>query len=325
MLLAGDLGATKTILAIVDPATGPREPLAEATLPSGQFPSLEAMVRRFLADHPAKLRAACFGVAGPVISGTATVTNLPWVLREDDLAIALNLRRVRLINDLEAVATAIPHLTDADVEVLARGHPEQGGAIAVIAPGTGLGEAFLAWDGERYVPCPSEGGHCDFAPTNDLQVELLRWLSRDGTHVSYEQVCSGIGIPNLYAFLHARGTPEPAWLHSRLAAAHDPTPLIINAALQEDPPQICLETLNLFIDILAAEAGNLALKVLATGGLYVGGGIAPRLLSMLTAERVLPVLRRKGRFTALMERLPVSIITNPKTGLLGAAYAGLTP
>ncbi|GIW06437.1 MAG: glucokinase [Dehalococcoidia bacterium] len=324
MLLAGDLGGTKTNLAIIDPAKGPRTPLAEATFASAQFPSLEAMVRQFLADHPVKLRSASFGVAGPVVAGTATITNLPWVLRESELAAALKLREVRLINDLEAIASAVPHLTNDDVEPLAPGRPEKGGAIAVIAPGTGLGEAFLVWDGERYVPHPSEGGHCDFAPTNALQLELLGWLGRDGSHVSYERVCSGLGIPNLYAFLRQRGTPEPDWLRGRIAAAHDPTPIILNVALQEDPPQICLETLNLFVDILAAEAGNLALKVLATGGLFFGGGIPPRLLSILTADRVLPVLRDKGRLAAVMERIPVSIITNPKTGLLGAAYAALS-
>ncbi|MCS6800866.1 MAG: glucokinase [Chloroflexota bacterium] len=323
MLLAGDLGGTKTDLALIDPAKGPREPVAAASFSTSQFPSLEAMVQQFLAAHPARLRAACFGVAGPVVAGTATITNLGWVLREEALAAALRLRQVRLINDLEAIATALPHLTADDSEPLAAGQPEKGGTVAVIAPGTGLGEAFLIWNGERYIAHPSEGGHCDFAPTNDLQAALLAWLGRDGAHVSYEDVCSGRGIPNLYAFLRARGAPEPPWLHARLAAAADPTPIILNAALQEDPPQICLDTLNLFVDILAAEAGNLALKVLATGGLYFAGGLSLRLLSVLTAERVLPGFRSKGRLAALLERIPVSIITNPKVGLLGAAYAAL--
>lgn len=323
MLLVGDLGGTKTNLAIIDPAQGPRDPIAETSVPSAQFPSLAAMARQFLAEHPVRLRGACFGVAGPVVAGTARVTNLPWVLREDELATALNLRWVQLINDLEAVATAVPYLTPDDCEPLAAGEPEEGGTIAVIAPGTGLGEAFLVWNGDRYVAHPSEGGHCDFAPTTDLQRDLLAWLGRDGTHVSYERVCSGLGIPNLYAFLRARGVPEPTWLRARLAAASDPTPIILNAALQEDPPQICLDTVNLFLDILAAEAGNLALKVFATGGLFFAGGLPPRLLSLLTPERVLPILRNKGRLAGMLERIPVRIITNPKAALLGAAYAAM--
>jgi glucokinase len=323
MLLVGDLGATKTNLAIIDPTEGPRHPIAETSVPSGQFPSLEAMARQFLAEHPVRVRGACFGVAGPVVAGTAQITNLPWALRADDLAAALKLRWVRLINDLEAVATAIPHLTADDYEPLAAGQPEKEGTIAVIAPGTGLGEAFLVWNGDRYVAHPSEGGHCDFAPTTALQRDLLAWLGRDGTHVSYERVCSGLGIPNVYAFLRARGTPEPTWLHARIAAASDPTPIIVNAALQEDPPQICLDTVNLFLDILAAEAGNLALKVLATGGVFFAGGLPPRLLALLTPERVLPILRSKGRLAGVLERIPVNVITNPKAALLGAAYAAL--
>ncbi|GIW11383.1 MAG: glucokinase [Dehalococcoidia bacterium] len=323
MLLAGDIGGTKARLALVNPATGPREPVAEEEFTSGAYPGMEALLRDFLQRHPARLSAACLAVAGPVVDGVATLTNLPWAVREQELAAALRLRRVRLVNDLQALAAATPHLMTEDLVTLAVGQPVRGGAIAVIAPGTGLGEAFLTWDGTRYHAHPSEGGHADFAPANDLQAALRAFLAQDGSHVSYERVCSGQGIPTLYAFLRARGLPEPAWLAARLAAAPDRTAVIIRAAVQEDPPQICRETVELFIDILAAEAGNLALKVLATGGVFIGGGIPPRLLDWLTPERVLPVFRAKGRLSTLMAQLPLHVIVNPRAGLLGAAYLEL--
>jgi glucokinase len=325
MLLAGDLGGTKTNLAVFSPEAGPRAPLAEATLPSADYPNLEALVRDFLAQTDLEVERASFGVAGPVVAGRATVTNLAWVIEEGALREALGLSSVRLLNDLVAIAYAVPFLEPADLHTLNEGQPAPGGAIAVVAPGTGLGEAFLTWDGTRYRAYASEGGHASFAPGSPLQTELLLYLQNRFGHVSCERVCSGRGIPNIYAFLkdsgHAR---EPAWLAERLEAADDPTPVIVNAALDSERPcELCIATLDTFVSILGAEAGSLALKVLATGGVYLGGGIPPRILSALEQARFLETFRRKGRMAGLLARVPVHVILNPKVALLGAACYGL--
>jgi glucokinase len=325
MLLAGDIGGTKTNLAVFSPEDGPRAPLAEATFPSADYPSLETLVREFLSQVALKVDRASFGVAGPVAAGQATITNLPWVMEETQLREALNLSSVRLLNDLAAIAHAVPFLAPADLHTLNVGQQTPGGAIAVVAPGTGLGEAFLTWDGTRYRPHASEGGHADFAPTNPFEVELLRYLQDRFEHVSYEQVCSGRGLPNIYAYLKDSGyADEPAWLTKQLAAADDPTPIIVNAALDSQRPcELCVATLNAFVSILGAEAGNLALKVLASGGVYLGGGIPPRILPVLEQERFMAAFRRKGRMSDLLTRVPVHIILNPKVALLGAACHGL--
>jgi glucokinase len=325
MLLAGDIGGTKTNLAVFSPDAGPRVPLAEATFPSADYPSLEALVREFLAQLDLKPERASFGVSGPVVAGQATITNLPWVIDKTQLQAALNLSFVRLLNDLEAIAYAVPLLEPADLHTLNEGQPTPGGAVAVIAPGTGLGEAFLTWDVSRYRPHASEGGHTDFAPTNPLEIELLCYLQHRYEHVSYERVCSGQGLPNIYAFLKDGGyAEEPAWLAEQLAAADDPTPVIVSTAFDDEKPcELCVATLNTFVSILGAEAGNLALKVLATGGVYLGGGIPPRILPALKCERFVEAFRHKGRLLGLLARMPVHVILNPKVALLGAACHGL--
>jgi glucokinase len=325
MLLAGDIGGTKTSLAIFSSEGGPRAPLVEATFPSADYASLEALVREFLSQVDLKVERASFGVAGPVVGGQATVTNLPWVIRETQLEEALNLSPVRLLNDLETIANSVPVLESADLHTLNEGQPAPGGAIAVIAPGTGLGEAFLTWDGSRYRAHASEGGHASFAPMDSLEAELLCYLQRRFDHVSCERVCSGIGLPNIYAFLRDTGyAKEPDWLAEELAAADDLTPLIVNAALDDESPcELCIATLNTFVSILGAEAGNLALKALATGGVYLGGGIPPRILPALEQERFMEAFRRKGRMSDLLARMPVHVILNPKVALLGAACHGL--
>jgi glucokinase len=325
MLLAGDIGGTKTSLAIFSSEGGPRAPLVEATFPSADYASLEALVREFLSQVDLKVERASFGVAGPVVGGQATVTNLPWVIRETQLEEALNLSPVRLLNDLETIANSVPVLESADLHTLNEGQPAPGGAIAVIAPGTGLGEAFLTWDGSRYRAHASEGGHASFAPMDSLEAELLCYLQRRFDHVSCERVCSGIGLPNIYAFLRDTGyAKEPDWLAEELAAADDLTPLIVNAALDDESPcELCIATLNTFVSTLGAEAGNLALKALATGGVYLGGGIPPRILPALEQERFMEAFRRKGRMSDLLARMPVHVILNPKVALLGAACHGL--
>jgi len=325
ILLAGDIGATKTNLAIMSSEAGPRTPLAEATFPSANYPSLEAVAREFLSQVEWQVERACFGVAGPVVSGRASITNLPWLIDEGNLQDALRLSTVYLLNDLESIANGVPALEPADLHTLNVGQPAPGGAIAVIAPGTGLGEGFLTWDGSHYRPHPSEGGHTDFAPTNPLQIELLRYLQGRFEHVSYERVCSGLGLPNIYAYLKDSGyAAEPDWLAGQLAATDDPTPVIVNAALdRERPCKLCTATLDVFVSILGAEAANLALKVLATGGVYLGGGIPPRILPFLQQGLFLESFRRKGRLSDLPVRMPVHVILNPKVALLGAARYGL--
>jgi len=324
MLLAGDIGGTKTDLAVFSPEAGPRAPLAEGRFPSADYPSLEALVREFLSQMDVKVERASFGVAGPVVAGRATITNLPWVMDEEQLQAALHLSSVRLLNDLNAIAHAVPFLEPAGLHTLNEGHqPAPDGNIAIVAPGTGLGEAFLTWDGSRYRPHASEGGHADFAPTNSLEIELLRYLHDRFEHVSYERVCSGRGLPNIYAFLKDSGyADEPAWLAEQLAAADDPTPVIVNTALAREC-ELCVATLDTFVSILGAEAGNLALKVLASGGVYLGGGIPPRILPALEQERFMEAFRSKGRMSDLLASVPVHVILNPKAALLGAACHGL--
>jgi glucokinase len=321
-LLAGDIGATKTSLAVFSSEKGFRTPLAEATFHSSDYSGLDQVVREFLAQTSLTIDRASFGVPGPVRGGRVTLTNLPWVLDASHLQQVLGLRSVRILNDLEALADAVPVLEPADLHQLQRGQADAGGTIGVIAPGTALGEAFLTWDGSSYRAYPSEGGHTDFGPTDALERDLLRFLQEQFEHVSYERICSGIGLPNIYAYLKAsRGGIEPPWLTEQFKAADDPTPIILNAALQ-GTSDLCVATLNTFVSILGAEAGNLALKVLATGGIYVGGGIPPRILSALATGRFIQAFQRKGRHANLLKRVPVHVITNPEAGLLGAARHG---
>ena len=324
MLLAGDVGGTKTSLAIVSAEHGPTHPVAEARFETDRYPSLEAVVADFLLQYPAPIERAVFGVAGPVVGGRAELTNVPWELEEEGLRTALGLRAVHLINDLSATAYAIPHLEPEDLHTLRLGAVIPGGPIAVLAPGTGLGESFLTSSGTGYRVHPSEGGHGDFAPRDAMQAELLRFLWNDFEHVSYELVCSGRGIPNLYRFLRDTGAAEePGWLAERLGAAEDPTPVIVEAASDENSPcGICQSTLEMFVAILGAEAGNLALRVLATGGVYLGGGIPPRVLPALEHPAFLRSFLHKGRLSNVLEPLPIHVILNPGAALLGAGWFG---
>jgi len=323
IILAGDIGATKTSLGVYSMEKGPREPIVEETFPSGQYPSLVALVSDFLAQANLNVEHAVFGVAGPVMSGQATITNLPWAIDQTDLKEKLKLKSVILLNDLEATAQGVPLLKAEDLHCLNKGEPIHGGTKAVIAPGTGLGEAFLTWDGARYRAHASEGGHTDFGPANPLEDNLLQHLRDQGGHVSYERICSGMGLPHIYAYLRNSGhAEEPAWLAEQLAEADDQTALIVNAAL-ENKAKLCADTLNLFCSVLGAEAGNLALKVLATGGVYLGGGIPPRIITALQNGPFMEAFCRKGRLSEFMARIPVYCILNPKIALISAAFRGL--
>jgi glucokinase len=326
MLLAGDIGGTKTDLAVFAADHGPRAPIAQKRFPSGDYPSLEAIARAFISEVELPVTWACFAVAGPVVGGSATLTNLPWVIEEASLRESLGLELVSLLNDVEATAAAVPYLQPAELHTLQEGTPMKGGAIAVVAPGTGLGEAFLTWDGSRYRAYPSEGGHINFGPTTPRETELLRFLQARWGRVSYERVCAGRSIPDLYDFLKAEGlTPESPAVLAEFAAVRDRTPTIMAAALDPQAPDpLSLATMNLFVSIMGAEAGNLALTVLATGGVYVAGGIPPRILSLMSGEEraFLSSFQDKGRLSPMLSRVPVHVIIQP-AALLGAALHGL--
>lgn len=325
--LIGDIGGTKTILAVFSSEKGPFEPLIEKTYPSAHYVSLEAIISEFLSAENLPIERACFGVAGPVISGRSRITNLTWTIDSANLQSTFGWGPVKLLNDLESVAYAIPILRPEDLHTLSVGLPVANGVLSVVAPGTGLGEGFLTYDNDRYIARPSEGSHVSFAPIGELQIGLLSFMNRKGfDHVSFERVCSGgLGIPNLYAYLRESGyAEEPAWLSKRLAEVVDPTPVIVNAARDiSQPCPLAAATLKMFVDILAAEAGNLALKVLSTGGIFIGGGISPRIIDQLQHPTFLDILCNKGRFKEMLSRIPVHVILNQKAGLVGAASYGL--
>jgi glucokinase len=323
MLLAGDIGGTKSRLAVFADGGDLRGPLAEELLPSGSFDGVEPLIREFLKGRALTPERVCLAVAGPVVAGRAMLTNLPWVADAEQIRRAFGFREVRLMNDLAATARAVPLLKPTELRTLAAGEPAAGGAIALIAPGTGLGEAFLTWDGMRYREHASEGGHADFAPGSPLEMELLRELCKEAGHVSYETLCSGPGLGKLYRFLRERRVEkEQAGLAARLAEAADPAPIIVEAALAGSSP-LCIRTVRLFVSILGAEAGNLALKTLAAGGVYLGGGIAPRIVLFLKEGPCLDAFRRKGPMADLLFRMPVHVILEPRAALIGAADRGL--
>jgi glucokinase len=326
MLIAGDIGGTKTDLAIYASTAGPHAPLAQTKVPSADYPSLQAMVREFLTKAKQPVDSACFAIAGPVIEGRVKTTNLPWIIEQDSLAqeLSLDVKSVHLINDLEAIAYAVPILRPDDVSTINVGNSVPKGTIAVIAPGTGLGESFLTWDGSGYLVHGSEGGHSDFAPTDKRQSRLLEYMLTLFDHASFERVCSGMGMPNLYKFLrdseHIEEEPDVA---SVIAAATDPTAAIVNQGLSAtNRSRLCAETIDLFISILASEAGNLALKVLATGGLYIAGGVAVHTLRVIQGPAFMQHFKNKGRFAELMGRIPIHVMIAP-AGIVGAAACGL--
>jgi len=324
MILAADIGATKTIVASYTCEAGSRTPLLEKTYPTAGFGSLADLLREFISISGHRIERAVLGIAAPVSEGNARMINMPWVLNEDDLGRELGFP-VQFINDLHSAANAVPYLTEDDMVSLNEGKQEPGGNIALIAPGTGLGEAFLTWDGSRYRAHASEGGHEDFAPRNFLEAELFGYIHAHMDHVSYERVCSGPGIFNIYTFLKDRGyAKEPSWLAEALAAAEDPTPVIVaNAMDQQKKCEICESALRIFVSVLGAEAGNLALKVKSTAGIYIGGGIPPRILPYLREKEFLETLHNKGRERFLVSAMPVRLITNKGVVLLGAAIAAI--
>lgn len=341
MILAGDTGGTKTLLALHRMEAGGLRAVHQAIFSCADFASLEDVVERFLAEAAGQgsdkasidlraepVRAACFGVAGPIQDGVAKITNLPWTIDASRLSKLLGGIPVSLLNDLQATALGMLELPDTAFVTLQAGDAGAGprdprgprGTIGVIAPGTGLGQSMLVPIDGRYHALPTEAGHSDFAPNSDEEIDLLRYLrGRHGDHVSNERVLCGDGLSDLYDFLRSRGgATEPAWLAERLAGPERNA--AISAVALEGKDATCTRALEMFVEILGAEAGNLALRCLATGGVCIGGGIPPKILPALQSGRLVERFRAKGRFAAWLATLPVRVALEPRAALIGAAH-----
>ena len=342
MILAGDIGGTKTQLALYDWTTERSDPQRIETFHSTDYASLEEMLTEFLTPpkaplsvdqidtaeqqepsaaqetEPVTITAACFGVAGPVFENHSRTTNLPWVVDGVAVSKQFDIGHVQLINDLEAMAYGILLLRPDELVTLNAGMPpSRPQAIALIAAGTGLGQSILFWDGNRYRPIPSEGGHADFAPNSDQEIDLLRYLRSQYLHVSYERVLSGPGLLAIYEYVRDAKKNEPTWLAEKIKAG-DPAAEIAEAGLKGQA-EIAKQTLDLFASIYGAEAGNLALKCMAVNGVYLGGGIAPKILTKLKDGTFMKAFTNKGRYKRMMSQIPVQVVMNQHTGLLGAA------
>jgi glucokinase len=327
MILAGDVGGTKVHFALFNFEDGRLIPVRDHKFPAADFAQLDDVVHRFLDEgdgHAAEDRkdivAACFGCPGPVRDGRIKLTNLPWSLDTRLLRTSLGIEHIFLLNDLEANGYGVPELGNDAIFVLHEGDASAVGNRGLVSAGTGLGEALLIWDGkQRHIPIPSEGGHCDFAPRNEREIALLRYLMRQLTgHVSFERVVSGIGIKNVYAFLKDdQKMEEPNWLRDRLAT-EDPN-AVIGQCAENGSSEICFETMQIFSSAFGAEAGNIALKVLAAGGMYLGGGIAPKILKTLQTGAFTQAFLDKGRLSPVLEAIPVRVILDDTCALLGAA------
>lgn len=323
MLLAGDIGGTKTHLALYRPGDPVRSPWTDHKFPSRDYASLEALLQEFLGSvRGARPVRAVFGIAGPVVENRVEATNLPWVIDGRSLSASLGGAEVVLMNDLASTAWGVGALTSDDLEVLQKGEPTDGNR-AVVAAGTGLGEALLVWDNGRWIPSASEGGHADFGPRDPFQDELSLWLRARYGHVSYERLLSGNGIADLYRFMAAtnRGG-EPATFARDFAAAEDPAALVTNAAADGTCERARL-TIERWVEIYGAQAGNVALEFLAVAGLYIAGGIALHVLKVLRDGRFIRAFGDKGRLSPLLARMPVSVCLDPRVGLWGAATVAL--
>ncbi len=318
MILAGDVGGTKVHLALYDFINGKLGQTREERFPAKDYSGLAEIVKEFLGADSAT--AACFGVPGPVRDGRLRLTNLPWTLDSRELAVGLGIQHVFLINDLEANGYGIAELGADQIYTLSEGDPSQIGNRALISAGTGLGESILTWNGRFHTPYPSEGGHADYAPRNEDEIDLLRYLKEKyNGRISFERVVSGMGMTGIYEFLReVRGMDEPAWLAERIAAADDPNSVITEMALSAKS-EICEKTLDMFVSAYGAEAGNLALKVLSVGGLYIGGGIAPRILEKLKDGTFMKAFTDKGRLSQLLVNMPVRVILESRAAVMGAA------
>jgi glucokinase len=320
MILAGDIGGTKVNLGLFKLEESRVKLVREGTYPSRKYLELQDIITEFLlAAGPTQITCACLGVAGPVKDGSARLTNLPWRIKAAEINESLNLGTLSLINDLEANAYGLAQMTAEDFHVLNPGDNSAMGNIALISAGTGLGEAGLFWDGRQHFPFACEGGHCDFAPQTALDTELFAYLHGRFGHVSWEKVLSGSGLHNIYLFLRdIEQVEEPAWLAEAMTQG-DPASVISQMAMTNQSP-ICSQAMDLFVSYYGAEAGNLALKLMSLGGIFIGGGIAPKILPKLAEKQFIDALVGKGRMKPLLEGMPVRVILNAKRALLGAAH-----
>lgn len=320
-ILAGDIGGTKTRLAIFDVQGKQHVNLQSKTYQSQKYASLSLILEEFLNDYNKPIVAACFGIAGPIQNNEVHTTNLPWHISGKELAQQFSIGSVSLINDLEANAWGIQALPEDDIYELYAGDPEVKGNAAIIAAGTGLGEAGMYYDGKQFKPYATEGGHTDFSPNTELEIELYRFLKHQYHHVSWERILSGSGLENIHAFLRDKNkVASPKWLEDAMKSG-DPAAEISKAA-ESNKDGICEQSLKLFVRLYGSEAGNLALKHMATGGIYIGGGIAPKILDWMKHEDFMQAFLDKGRMRVLLEKIPVRIILNDQTALYGpAVYA----
>ena len=320
MILAGDIGGTKTNLALYKYNDGALELQTQHQFVSQNYQSFTDVIQEFISLYSVKdIEAVCLGIAGPIINGICKTTNLPWVIDSKELQKVCSTSKVRLLNDLEATAYGMLYLNEDEFVDINPSAQKTQGNKAVIAAGTGLGEAILFYDGQNYHPIGSEGGHCDFAPLNSLQDELLVWMrKRHPEHISVERLVSGIGIYTIYEFLKERNFKEESEMMIEISKANDKNAMVTQCALKNDP--LCLETMKVFVEIYGAEAGNLALKSLSLGGVYIGGGIAPKILPFLSDGTFLKAFAAKGRFKETLMNMQVKISLNQDTALLGAVH-----
>lgn len=322
LVLAGDIGGTKTNLGTFTLGKDRPEPMATDSYPSAESEDLETLIARFVKDHPESISAACFGIAGPVLKGECKATNLPWVVSEKAIMKRFGWEKVRLVNDLVATAYSIPVLKPDELAELNRGQRDREGSVGLVAPGTGLGISVMVRRAGGYHAVSSEGGHVDFAAQTDDQIYLFKHLRSRYGHVSIERVISGPGLYEIFLWLkELRGYVEPDWLTRRLQE-EDPPKVISEVGLARQDP-ICAEALDMFVFLLGAAAGNLALTVIATGGMYLGGGISPKILPKLRDGTFMNAFAAKGRFQELLRGMPVHVILNDKAALLGAACCAL--
>ena len=318
VVLAGDVGATKTDLSVIRFDSGHYSVLKEQKFRSGDYQNIIGLADSFL-KNTILPDSICLGVAGPVLNGHAKLSNLNWEINKDELSDHFGDRNVEVINDLEAAAYGLALLTEQDLSVIQRGDENPIGNAAVIAPGTGLGEAGLYWDGTNYHPFATEGGHCDFASRDEFDFELHSFLESKFGHVSWERLICGPGILNIYEFLRdEKNGEEPAWLKEKIEN-HDEASVISQHTKESE---LCNQTMQLFLRYLAFESANLVLKLKATGGLFIGGGIAPKIISLVANDIFNSFFRQSGRMNYILERVPVKIILNTRTALLGAAFYG---
>lgn len=323
-MLAADIGGTKSDLAIFDLSQTPDSPaLCRQRYSNKSYTGFDALLRDFLEKSEIqKPEYACLGVAAVVQHGTAKLTNRDWEINEQNLSDTFGFREVTLINDLTAICSALPVLNDNDLLQIQQGRPKNDGIQAVIAPGTGLGEGFLVNRNSSFSPQGSEGGHCDFAPLNQEQLNLLGYLQKKHTAVSYELLCSGLGIPNIFDFLASTDIARDDKYFKQIADAQDKAPIISEGAFRDTPCPLCVKTFALFLEILGAEAGNLALKTYSTGGVFIGGGILPRITEHVSFDAFLKAFRQKEKMASLMERIPIHLILKIDTALIGTASYG---